>query len=125
MPGLRRAPVRAKDLQGLKYFRTLVSLLQRLHDDATAGDHAHNRRLFFDQYACLLLLYFFNPIVSSLRAIREASTLRKVQQLLGCERSSLGALSAASRVFDAELLQEIIGHLAEQATPLYAGREAE
>lgn len=125
MSAPRRAPVRDKDLQGLKYFRTLVPLLERLHDNATAGDRAHNRRLFFDQYACLLLLYFFNPIVSSLRALREASTLRKVQQLLGCERTSLGSLSAASRVFDPELLQEIIGQLAEQAKPLHTGREAE
>lgn len=125
MAAPRRAPIREKDLRGLKHFRALVPLLDRLHDNATQSDRAHNRRLFFDQYACLLLLYFFNPIVTSLRALQEASKLRKVQRLLGCERSSLGSLSAASRVFDPDLLQEIIGQLVEQATPLYTGREAE
>jgi hypothetical protein len=33
----------------------IAPLLARLHDDATARDKAGNRRLFFDQYAALLL----------------------------------------------------------------------
>src|SRR5947207_338738 len=114
-------PILDKDLQGLKYFQLLGPLLQRLHDDATARDHAGNRLLYFDQYACLLLLFFFNPIVKSLRGIQQASALAKVQRLLGCERASLGSLSEASRVFDPELLREIIGTLAAQAVPLAQG----
>lgn len=117
--------IRDKDLQGLKYFRVLAPLLDRLHDHACARDRAGNRRLFYDQYACLLLLFFFNPIVDSLRAIQQASTLGKVQRLLGCGRVSRGALSEASRVFDPELLHELIGPLAAQAVPRAAGREAE
>jgi hypothetical protein len=118
-------PIRDQDLQGLKYFKLLGPLLQRLHDDATARDRAGNRVLHFDQYACLLLLFFFNPIVKSLRGIQQASALDKVQRLLGCERASLGALSEASRVFDPQLLREIIGTLATQAVPLAHGKEAE
>ena len=78
-----RTPIEAKDLKGLKYFKLLASLLNRLLDDATARDRAGNRRLFYDQYACLLLLSFFlsffNPIVKSLRGIQQASELEKVQ----------------------------------------------
>jgi hypothetical protein len=118
-------PIHDTDLQGLKYFKLLGPLLQRLHDDATARDRAGNRLLHFDQYACLLLLFFFNPIVKSLRGIQQASALDKVQRLLGCERAALGSLSEASRVFDPQLLREIIGTLAAQAVPLAQGKEAE
>jgi hypothetical protein len=121
----RRTPIREKDLKGLKYFKVLAPLLDRLHEDATARDRAGNRRLFYDQYACLILLYFFNPIINSLRGIQQASTLDKVQRLVGCNRVSRGSLSEASRVFDPELLQAIIGDLAAQAVPSVKGKEAE
>ncbi len=125
MAAKRQLPIREKDLKGLKYFKVLGALLERLHNDATARDHAGNRRLFYDQYACLLLLFFFNPIVKSLRGIQQASSLDKVQRLFGCSRVSRGSLSEASRVFDPELLHAIIGDVATQALPLVHGREAE
>ena len=125
MAAKRRTPIKDKDLQGLKYFKVLGSLVERLHDDATSRDRAGNRRLFYDQYACLLLLFFFNPIVKSLRGIQQASTLDKVQRLLGCNRVSRGSLSEASQVFDPERLHAIIGDLATHALPLSQGKEAE
>ena len=121
----RRKEIREKDLSGLKYFKVLGPLLDRLHDDATQRDGAGNRILHFDQYAGLLLLGLFNPIIDSLRGIQQASALAKVQKLLGCERAALGSLSEASRVFDPALLREIIGDLAAQAVPVIQGREAE
>ena len=121
----RRRPVRERDLKGLKYFRVLLPLMDRLHANATTRDRADNRNLFFDHYACLLLLFFFNPIIQSVRGLQQASTLGKVQKLFGCERASLGSLSEAGRVFDPAVLQPIIGELAEQARPLLHGREAE
>jgi hypothetical protein len=125
MAASRRLPIRDKELQGLKYFQLLSPFLDRLHNDATARDRAGNRRLFYDQYACLLLLYFFNPTVKSLRGIQQASELDKVQRLFGSTRVSRGSLSEASRVFDPELLHAIIGDLAEQALPVVGGKEAE
>ena len=121
----RRAPIQERDLQGLKYFRALGPILDRLHLDATARDRAGNRQLHFDQYASLLLLYFFNPILTSLRGIQQASQLAKVQKLLGCQRTSLGSLSEASRVFDPQLLRSILGELAQQARPILKGKEVE
>jgi Transposase DDE domain len=120
-----RTPIREKDLKGLKYFKILGSLLERLHADATARDRAGNRCLFYDQYACLLLLFFFNPVVKSLRGIQQASSLDKVQRLFGCGRVARGSLSEASRVFDPQLLHTIIGDLAAQALPVLHGKEAE
>jgi Transposase DDE domain len=125
LAGKRRTPIQEKDLKGLKYFKVLAPLLERLHEDHTERDSAGNRRLFYDQYACLILLFFFNPIITSLRGIQQASTLEKVQRLMGCNRVSRGSLSEASRVFDPELLQAIIGELAAQAVPLVKGKEAE
>jgi hypothetical protein len=125
MAAKRRPPLQDKDLQGLKYFQLLGSLLERLHDDASARDRAGNRRLFYDQYACLLLLFFFNPVVKSLRGIQQASELDKVQRLFGCNRVARGSLSEASRVFDPELLHALIGELAAQTLPLVRGKEAE
>jgi hypothetical protein len=125
MAAKRRTPIRDKDLKGLKYFKLLGSLLDRLHEDATARDRAGNRRLFYDQYACLLLLFFFNPVVKSLRSIQQASTLDKVQRLFGCNRVSRGSLSEASQVFDPALLHTIIGDIAAQSLPLVHGKEAE
>jgi hypothetical protein len=121
----RRTEIREKDLHGLKYFRLVGPLLDRLHHDATARDHAGNRRLYFDHYAGLLLLLFFNPILTSLRGLQQASALGKVQKQLGCSRAALGSLSEASRVFDPALLRHILGDLAQQAIPFVHGREAE
>src|SRR6266852_427406 len=104
--------VRAKDLRGFKYFKILNPLLERLHAVGTERDQAGNRQLFFDQYAALLLLYFFNPILTSLRGVQQASTLDKVCRLLGCSRTSLGSLSEAALVFDAAARQEIMAELA-------------
>jgi hypothetical protein len=73
----------------------------------------------------LLLLYFLNPTVKSLRGIQQASALDKVQRLFGSARVSRGSLSEASRVFDPELLHSIIGDLAAQALPVVHGKEAE
>lgn len=125
MANKRRPAVHGADLRGLKYFKMLGPLLDRLHPEATQRDRAGNRNLFFDQYTSLLLLYFFNPIVTSLRGIQQASQIDKVQKLLGCQRVALGSLSEASRVFDAEALHPLIAELASQAIPIITGKEAE
>jgi Transposase DDE domain len=112
MAAQQRPKLQAKDLRGFKYFKLLTPLLERLHGHGTERDKAGNRQLFFDQYAALLLLYFFNPLLTSLRGLQQASTLDKVGQQLGVPRTALGSLSEAARVFDAAALQGIIGELA-------------
>ena len=122
MPRSRSSKVEEKDIVGLKYFNQLGPLLQRLHDDGCERDKAGNRKLHFDQYCMLLLLYLFNPTLTSLRGIQQASELKKVQKKLGCARASLGSLSEATSVFDSERLKEIIGELADQLKPLQHDR---
>jgi hypothetical protein len=118
MAGKRREDVREEDLTGLKYFDKLAPLLARLHEVGCGRDKAGNRTLHFDQYCMLVLLFFFNPVVRSLRAIEQASELRKVQRKLGCQRASLGSLSEATDVFQPERLKEIIAELGEQLQPV-------
>lgn len=118
MASKRRADIRARDVTGLKYFDKLAPLLERLHDDACARDKAGNRELFYDQYCLLILLFLFNPIVSSLRSLQQASALAKVQKRLGCGRASLGSLSEAASVFDPERLKEIIAELSDELAPV-------
>lgn len=116
-------PVTAKDLQGFKYFARVSPLLERLHHSGTASDKAGNRRLFFDQYAALLLLYFFNPILTSFNGLQQASALDKVQKITGGPRVSKGSLSEAQGVFDATLLEGLITDLAEQVAPVTPPQE--
>lgn len=125
MARAKRPAVTERDLQGFKYFQMLLPMLERLQAVGTFRDKAGNRQLFFDHYAGLLLLYFFNPVVSSLRALQQATGLDKVQRLLGMRRTSLGSLSEASSVFSAEALRQIVQELAGRALPLHQGTEAQ
>jgi hypothetical protein len=112
------------DIEGLEYFDTLVPLLARLRDFGTRRDRAGNRQLFYDQYVGLLLLYFFSPAITSLRALQQASTLEAVQRRLGIRATSLGSFSEAARLFDAKALHQILQELAGKAAPIIDGPDA-
>jgi hypothetical protein len=114
----RKDEIEEKDLHGFKHFKLLMPVLEKLHDDGCRRDKAGNRVLHYDQYAALILLYFFNPIVTSLRGIQQTSQLEKVQRLLGCSRAALGSLSEAAHVFDPDLLRGVIGDLIERLPPI-------
>jgi hypothetical protein len=118
MAGKRRKEIRDRDIQGLKYFDKLAPLLERLHEDGCARDKAGNRELHFDQYCLLILLYLFNPVVTSLRGLQQASELAKVQKRLGCPRAALGSFSEAATVFDPERLKSIVAELGAELQPL-------
>jgi hypothetical protein len=113
-----RQEIRERDLQGFKYFKKVRRLLERLHQAGCQRDRAHNRRLHMDEYCLLVLLYLFNPICVSLRALQQASELRKVQEVLGVSRSSLTSLSEAARAFDSKLLLGLIQDLGAELEPL-------
>lgn len=114
----KRPDVTAGDVTGLKYFEKLAPLLERLHDVGCERDRAGNRDLHYDQLCLLLLLGLFSPVVEGLRGLQQASELEKVQTRLKLGRVSLGSLSEASRIFDAERLKPIIEELGAQLQPL-------
>lgn len=118
MAGRKREEVDEKDIQGLKYLKQLLPLLERLHEVGCERDKAGNRNLHFDEYGALILLYLFNPVVTSLRGIQQASELKKVQRKLGCLRASLGSLSESTSVFEPDRLKEVIRELGDKLAPV-------
>jgi hypothetical protein len=121
----RPDPDDPESLRGHRLIRPIKHLIEKLHDVGTQRDHAGNRKLFFDQYASLLLLYFFTPALTSMRALQEATGWEKTRKKLGIQSTSLGSLSEAATIFEASHLEPIIHELAAQAVPLSSGREAE
>jgi len=106
-------------VEGLRFLGRLEPLLARLRGDATARDRAGNRRLFFDQTCSLILLTFFNPTLKSLHDLHRASHLARVRKRIGCTTASMGSLSESLRVFDpnllVEIVQELLGRIPEAA----------
>lgn len=118
MHGTDAPPKPGLEIRGLKYFKQLLPLFHRLHEVGCERDTAGNRQLHFDQYAALVMLYLFNPLIGSLRTLQQALGLPKVAQTLGVQRFSLGSFSEAPAVFEPQRLQAIIAELASQARPL-------
>jgi len=97
--------LRERDIQGLKYFRAFSEILEPLGEIEAHG----NREFHMIDYVSLLLLSFFNPVLSSLRSLQQATGLENVQETLGVKATSLGAMSeSAGYVFDPELLTPIL-----------------
>ena len=112
-----RTPVDPRQLGHLKKLRHLLPLLAPLRDSGCARDTAGNRDLHFDQYVTLVLLYLFNPIITSVRALQEATAVERLAGQLGVGRFSLGSFSESCRVFEPEKLRAVIQQLAGQLKP--------
>lgn len=110
----KQPKIKASDLEGLKDLRAIAKLLERLHKVGTARDSAKNRDLHMDQYCLLVLMWLYNPILSSMRGLQEASNLKEVQKRLGVGRASLGSLSESVSVFDPEPLAALAEELCQK-----------
>jgi hypothetical protein len=110
----------AKEVRGLKHFKQLLPLLDRLHHVGCERDTAGNRKFFFDDYVKLMLLYMWNPLIGSMRALQKAITFGKVFKALGIRPFSLGSFSEAPAVFEPERLKTVIEELAGELRPLAA-----
>jgi hypothetical protein len=117
MAGRRPQPkLKARDIRGAKYLKNVLEMLKPLHEHKDC----HNRKLHCDECIAYLLLYFFNPIVTSLRSLQQVSELRSVAKRLKLPRFSLGSFSEAMHVFDPSILEPLIADLAEQVSDLGA-----
>ncbi|HVI78949.1 MAG TPA: IS4 family transposase [Candidatus Acidoferrum sp.] len=110
----KQEAIRSSQIQGLRYLDLLMPLLDELHEVGCQRDKAGTRKLHYDQYCLLVLLFLFNPVLRSLRALQQASELEKVRRKLGVGRTSLGSFSEATDVFDPDRLTGIIGQLLSQ-----------
>ena len=98
-------------MEGLKFFQPLQRFLDELHRHC---DHPQ-RNLFLDDYLMLLILAYYNPIITGLRQLVLLPQHRQLEGNLGLHRTSLGSFSEASSTFDPELLRHIFLELADQA----------
>lgn len=112
-------------LRSVRLIKPLEKLLKQIHGAGAERDRAGNRRFFYDHYLCLLLLYFVNPALDSMRALQNASNWQKVRKRLGIPRVSLGSLSESVSVFDPALVRPVLKELVELARPYFQGREAQ
>ena len=114
----KAAAITAQQIGHLKKLVHLLPLLGSLHEVGTDRDPAGNRELHFDQYVIWVLLYLFNPLITSIRMLQEAGDIDKLREQLGVKRFSLGSFSESVRVFEPARLKEVIHQLAGELRPL-------
>jgi hypothetical protein len=86
-----------------------MRLLAPLHDHCPDP----KRNLHYDEYCAWLLMYFFTPVLDSVRGLQEASAIEPLRRRFGLPRFSLGSFSEAGSVFDPQLLAAIIEEVGE------------
>lgn len=117
MAAKTKKKIEIKDLQGFKKLKDVLPMLADLRDVGCERDSAGNRELFFDQYVTLVLFELMNPLLDSMRGLQQAVGLEKVADTLGVGRFSLGSFSESVRVFEPELLKQVIEQLAKRLHP--------
>jgi len=108
----KKSKITPGQIRGAKYLKNILELLRPLHDHCDCP----NRKLHYDEYVAYLLLYFFTPVLDSMRGLHQASGFDVLKRKLKLGRFSLGSFSEAGSVFDPELLQPIIEKLAEEVS---------
>lgn len=111
------APLKEKDILCLGHLQRVFDLLDALKDVGCERDTAGNRKLFYNDYAKLMLLYIWNPLIGSMHQLQEAVELENVARALGVGRFSTGSFSEAPRVFEPHLLLPIKEELAANLQP--------
>jgi hypothetical protein len=62
----------------------------------------------FDHYDALILLFFLNPVLRSIRALQQAGLLKQVDRNVGCSWTSLESLSDAVAILEPARLEAIV-----------------
>ena len=98
--------------QGQKYLRQFRELLTPLAQLPAHG----NRQFQYDDWVCLLLLHFYNPVLNSLRSLAEATDFSSIQEFVGVKHTSLSSMSdSAAKVFAPSYLESILWEAGQQA----------
>jgi hypothetical protein len=100
-----------KDVQ-FKLLARMLPLLDRLHDAGTQRDTAGNRRLFYDDYVKLVVLYLTTPMIESISGLQRAAQLPRLARQLGVQDFSKASFSEAPAVFEPQALVRVIQELA-------------
>jgi len=105
-------PLQEKDIHCLGHLKRVFTLLDSLRQCGCQRDKAGNRQLFFDDYVKLMLVYIWNPAITSMRDLQQAAALPKVAKALGIKPFSIGSFSESVRVFDPQQLIPIVAQVA-------------
>jgi len=104
---LRRSPRSREGSAGPSSISTTRSAACPLHDVGCERDRAGHRSLHYDQNCMLILLFFFNPSVQSVRGLNSQRTQERSKEI-GCHAPALGSLSDPSRSLIPKSSKEII-----------------
>ena len=105
----RQRTIKDSDVQGGKFLGPIMRMLAPLR--AHCPDP--KRELHYDEYCAWLLLYFFTPVLDSMRGLQQASDIKTLRKRMKLPRFSLGSFSEASGLFDPELLAPIMEEIGE------------
>jgi hypothetical protein len=123
--GQKRPPIREDQLHNwnlLEQFRRRI--LPRLKArPATATEEDARRTLFAEDYFCLFLFTILNPVITSMRALCRVSLCRKMRQVCAAPVSP-ATFSEGQHLFDPEILEEVVRHLAKEAQGRSQGGDA-
>lgn len=106
----QKKSVKSSDLRGAKYLLQIRDLLLSLrgHKDDP------KRLLHYDEFCCWLIIFFFTPVLDSMRGLQHASDIATFKRKLKLPRFSLGSFSEAANIFDPSLLEPIIEELSSR-----------
>ena len=103
-----KKPITPDKIAGMKYLTSIMDLLRPLREKE---GNDPNRTLHYDEFIAFILLYFYTPVLTSMRGLQQASNFETVKKKLGLHRFSLGSFSETSAFFDPILLEPIIEQL--------------
>jgi len=124
----KKAAVTERDLRGWDLLTRFSELLARAQAQVTPGPRETHglRQLTAQNYLRLFLLGVFNPIVTSMRGLCEASHWPRVQQVACGQTVVPSRFSDAQDVFDPEVLrlvmEELVAAGAAQLDAAHGGR---
>ena len=112
----------APELQAsdLRHWRLLDQFRRRLQPCVSAAtpcatEADPRRKLFADDYFCLLLFGLFNPVLKSMRGLCHASRRFEQMREVSSVPVSPATFSEAQHIFDPELLAGVLRELAKEA----------
>jgi hypothetical protein len=95
---------KVRDVQGSKLLAKIMEFLAPLHDHCPDP----KRKLHYDELCGWLLIYFFTPVLDSMRGLQQVSDIASLRRRLKLPRFSLGSFSEAASLFDPALLAKIV-----------------
>lgn len=115
----KASPLEARALRHWQLITRFQQVLDQVSPEHPVHptEHDPRRTLHRRDYFSLFLLGLFNPVLTSMRSLCQASRLPRTQQALGVQPVSLGSFSEAQSLFEPALLQAVLHRLAADLPP--------